>query len=161
MLPTADGTNSCRVSTGGRGATQFDIKKEQLEILLSIKMSLTEIARSGILGTRSRSTLYNHCRRLGVCLLRERFSNASNDEVAQAVREVHDQQPRSGSEEVRATLRTSRGMTVQRRRVREALRAADPVGTACHWAQVTRRRSYSVKSPNSLWHLDNNHALKG
>lgn len=149
-----------RHTTRGVGAPRYEIQQAQLETLLNTQMTLTDIARSGLLGTRCRSTLYNHCFRLNIPLPRQRYSTISDEDLQREVREVNQQQPRSGSEEVRATLRTSRGITVQRDRIRAALTTVDPIGTACRWAQVTERRSYSVKSPNSLWHLDNNHALK-
>lgn len=122
-------------------------------------ITISEVARTGVLGTRSRQTLYNHCVRLNIQTPRQRYSNISQHDLQQAVQEISQQQPNSGAEEVRATLRT-RGLVVRREPVRRALRTADPIGVARRWAQTTERRTYSVPSPNSLWHLDNNHALK-
>ena len=39
------------------------------------------------------------------------------------------------------------------------MREIDPVVTVLRWRQVIQRRSYHVRSPNSLWHLDGNHTL--
>ena len=53
----------------------------------------------------------------------------------------------------------SRGLKIQRWRVRQCLREIDPVGTVLRWRQVIQKRSYHVRSPNCLWHLDGNHKM--
>lgn len=64
-----------------------------------------------------------------------------------------------GPEFVRASLR-SRGLLVQRSRVRESMLRINP-GAAATRALLHRpqRRVYHVAGPNSLWHLDGNHKL--
>lgn len=52
----------------------------------------------------------------------------ADDRLQQTVRDIHNEQPNSGSEEVRATLAASRGLVVHRDQVRRAISAADPVG---------------------------------
>ena len=39
------------------------------------------------------------------------------------------------------------------------MRRVDPLGVTLRWARSVHRRSYSVPCPNSLWHIDSNHAL--
>lgn len=159
--PNMENQGAChRVSVGTIGAPRYNMEREQLEMLLNMRISLSEIARSGILGTTCRQTIYNHCKRLNVELPRSRYSNISDQRLLEVVREINKEQPNSGSEEVRATLAATRGLVVHRQRVRSALTRADPVGCASRWAQTTQRRTYSVASPNSLWHLDNNHSLR-
>ncbi|KAL2102318.1 hypothetical protein ACEWY4_001486 [Coilia grayii] len=64
-----------------------------------------------------------------------------------------------GPESVRASLR-SRGITVQRRRVRDSMHRTNPGASAIRsLLQSPERRSYSVQGPNSLWHIDGNHKL--
>ncbi|KAJ7599741.1 hypothetical protein C8J56DRAFT_759353, partial [Mycena floridula] len=48
---------------------------------------------------------------------------------------------------------------VQRRRVTASLKRVDNLGRALHDNQTIRQRKYSVKHPNSLWHLDGHHKL--
>ncbi|XP_065892452.1 uncharacterized protein [Dysidea avara] len=43
--------------------------------------------------------------------------------------------------------------------LREALKQADPLGTALRWNSITYRRQYKVPSPNALWHIDGHHKL--
>ena len=51
------------------------------------------------------------------------------------------------------------GICVQRERVRQAMRRVDPAGVALRSRRAVKRRTYHVKGPNSLWHLDGNHKL--
>jgi len=55
-------------------------------------------------------------------------------------------------------LRAS-GLVVQRNRVRQSLNRIDPLGSACRWGRAVTRRTYSVPTPNSLWHLDSHMKL--
>lgn len=48
-------------------------------------------------------------------------------------------------------LRAAR-LIVRRARVRRSLRRVDPASSASRWRTVNRR-TYSVPTPNSLWHL--------
>ena len=83
----------------------------------------------------------------------------TDPELEDAVRDIHRQCPNAGQGECLARLRT-RGVIVQERRIRRAMQRVDPVGTATRWSAVTSRRRYRVRSANSLWHLDTNHALR-
>ena len=53
----------------------------------------------------------------------------------------------------------SRNIFVQRQRVRESLVRTDPAGSAMRWFNTITRRVYSVRGPNSLWHIDGLHCL--
>ena len=88
-----------------------------------------------------------------------RYSQIDDNALEEMVRKIHEVCPNGGQGEVMARLRSD-GIQVQQNRIRKALGIVDPVGTASRWAAVIQRRKYTVKSPNSLWHLDTNHALK-
>ena len=53
----------------------------------------------------------------------------------------------------------SRGIRVQRWKVRELMRELDLVGTALRWRGTICRRKYNVRGPNALWHIDGNHKM--
>ncbi|XP_028414231.1 uncharacterized protein LOC114537289 [Dendronephthya gigantea] len=53
----------------------------------------------------------------------------------------------------------SRGIFVQRRRIREAIYTVDPVSRALRRQQAVTRRTYNVPCPNALWHVDGHHKL--
>ena len=48
---------------------------------------------------------------------------------------------------------------MQRQHVRESLVRTDPAGSAMRWFNTITRRVYSVRRPNSLWHIDGLHCL--
>ena len=66
--------------------------------------------------------------------------------------------PNIGQARLVGALR-SRGLYIQRRRVRNCLRTLDPVGTVLRWRSTIYRRKYNVPTPNALWHIDSNHKL--
>ena len=90
---------------------------------------------------------------------RERYSARNDSALDHAVQQQHQVCPTAGQEEIRARLRCE-GLMVNQQRVRQSLQRVDSLGTASRWASVIQRREYAVKSPNSLWHLDTNHALR-
>ena len=48
----------------------------------------------------------------------------------------------------------SMGFRVSRNRIREIMRATDPINTALRWrGEVVQRQPNSVPAPNSLWHI--------
>jgi hypothetical protein len=50
-------------------------------------------------------------------------------------------------------------MRVQFHRVRESQSRIDPEGSMLRRLQYLRRRYYSVRGPQHLWHVDGNHKL--
>ena len=63
--------------------------------------------------------------------------------------------PEMGETMVWGQLR-SMGIQVTREWVRDAVRQTDPLSTALRWrGGLTRRKTYSVPGPNSLWHIGN------
>jgi len=53
----------------------------------------------------------------------------------------------------------SRGINVQRQRIRETLYSIDPHGADRRLRRALHRREYKVEAPNSLWHVDGYHKL--
>ena len=55
----------------------------------------------------------------------------------------------------------SRNIRIQQQRIREAMRRVDPEGTLLRALEssVIQRRTYQVRSPLALWHIDGNHKL--
>ena len=95
--PVQAGQGCCqRVSSGSAGPPVYDITRPQLETLLNMRVTLTAIARSGILGTRCRRTLYNHCQQLGIDLPNQRYSNISG--IATSANQPYSKQWRTSIE---------------------------------------------------------------
>lgn len=91
--------------------------------------------------------------------LRDRYTDLSDSDLDNRVREVVGGNDELGAESVWARL-AGQGIVVQRHRVHQSLIRTNPVGAA---QRVTtrrlHRRVYQVAGPNSLWHLDGNHKL--
>ncbi len=66
--------------------------------------------------------------------------------------------PMRGDKSIHGTLH-SMGVRVQRQRVRDSLWRVDTAGVENRLRRALHRRKYSVRSPNSLWHVDGYHNL--
>ena len=138
-------------TTNGRGRPKFDISKDQLVQLRSLDFGWKQIA--DILGV-SRMTVYR--RRQEFLMLESndvRSDVISDGHLRQVVTVIRERMPNSGEALVAGRLR-SMGYQVPRHRIREVLRAIDPLNTALRWTGIlTNRRPYAVAGPNSLWHI--------
>ena len=77
------------------------------------------------------------------------FSNISDTELDNIVRQVQEVTPSAGLRMVQGSLR-QRGLAVQRIGVLHSLHRVDPVTTNLRDARRIIRRSYSVPCPNAL-----------
>ena len=152
-----------RIATVGRGRSFYDIDKNKLEHFLKIGFSVRCIARNSerLLGGRVHyNTLHRFIHRNIMIARSQRFTEINNHDLEIIVRSLNRQYPNSGAAEMLALLRSrTPPILVPRDRCRRVLAEVDPEGTAQRWAQAIRRKQYSVPSPNSLWHMDTNHAL--
>lgn len=80
----------------------------------------------------------------------EDFSDVSNDDLDEYVREILEVTPSAGRRLVEGGLR-QRGLRIQRYRIQESIQRVDPVVTTLRAAQQIIRRVYSVPCPNALW----------
>lgn len=144
------------IVTGCRGRPKLDIPREQLECLLRYGFTGTEIAR--MLGVCDK-TVYRRLESFGLSMS-ETYSTISDSELDFIVGNIVHQFPNSGYKAMRGHL-ALRGIKIQERRVRETMRRTDPEGTVIRGLQlrVTHRRSYNVRAPLSLWHMDGHHKL--
>ncbi|XP_071105260.1 uncharacterized protein [Haliotis cracherodii] len=128
----------------------------------SIDMSICQIAclqKKGYTAAKiahhlscSASTAYNKLYSSGMSM-RNKYTDLTDEEVQRKVADIKESFPNTGSEMMNGYLRSD-GVSVQRSRVRAALTTVDPTGTATRWGRTVARRTYSVPSPNSLWHMD-------
>ena len=80
----------------------------------------------------------------------ENFSDVSNDDLDEYVREILEVTPSAGQRLVEGGLR-QRGLRIQRHRIQESIRRVDLVLRTLRAAQQIIRRVYSVPCPNALW----------
>ena len=83
------------------------------------------------------------------------ISDAQLDEEVMHISSLH---PQCGEKTVHGHLK-SKGINVQRERIRKSLHRVDRTGVQARARQVLHRRVYNVPSPNALWHLDGYHQL--
>ena len=81
---------------------------------------------------------------------RNTFCNVTDDDLCNVVREVLQNMPDAGETYIIGAIR-SRGMIVQRWRIRQAIQTVDPISRALRRTFALVRRVYNVVCPNELW----------
>ena len=140
--------------SGNCGRPKFIISQEQLEYLMANGFNAADIGR--MLGV-SLSTVRRRMKEYGINTSRP-FSDLSDDDLIDLLRETKKECPRSGYRMMLGYLR-ARGYRVPQLRVRQMLRKQDPEGTVIRWMSTVHRRVYSVSGSNALWQIDGNHKL--
>ncbi|KAG5260490.1 hypothetical protein AALO_G00309840 [Alosa alosa] len=142
------------ILTGQNGRPAFDISKEQLEYFLDFDFTVPEISRLLDVSVR---TIRRRMSDFGLST-GQTYTDITN--LRSIISGYLATTPNSGYRIVYGFLRSS-GIRVSQLRVRETLRALDPIASAIRGLQVLLipRRPYSVPSPLSLWHIDGNHKL--
>lgn len=142
------------LDTGQRGRPQLHVPKEHIEYLLHMNFSCPHIA--SLIGVslstiRRRMSAYN----LSVS---NSYSNMTDEELDALVIDIKHNNPNAGYRMMRGHL-LQKGHKITEARIRDAMHRVDPDGVAIRWAATVQRRTYSVASPLSLWHIDGNHKL--
>ena len=136
------------------GRPKFHICRDQLVYLIEHNFSAVSIANMFDI---SLSTVRRRMREQGLSSTQQ-FASLSDEELDSIVSEIKLSHPQCGYRMVIGHLR-SRGLKILQDRVRTSLRRVDPEGTTVRWMAAIYRRKYSVKGPNSLWHIDGYHKL--
>ena len=136
----------------GVGRPLLDIDVTYIEYLRGLRFTFTDIAK--IMGI-SRTTIYRRLDDAGIDHARTSYTNISDAALDQAVRTIKQVHPNDG-ERLMAGHLASRGIIVQRARLRGSIHRTDPENTAIRRSVAVRRRVYS---PNCVWHLDGHHKL--
>ena len=141
--------------TGRAGRPSFQIPQEMLEDLRGFGFSWQKIA--DILGV-SRWTIYRRVQEYGLRSMSD-FSLMSDGELDNIISEYMNQHGKTTGQSYITGYLRSKGLRVQRSRVRQSMARLDPENAALRWGAVVTRRTYLVPWPNSLWHLDGHHSL--
>ncbi len=143
-----------QLRSGQCGRPKLDISRDILEFLRDMRFSWVQV--SNMFGV-SRSTIIRRVRQFGVQQSTQQ-NNISDADLRTQVQEIHASYAHAGCRMVRGIL-VSRGFRVSVNRVHETLTEIDPLLSAQRWGAMVRRRQYSVKAANSLWHIDGHHSL--
>ena len=138
------------------GRPAYEISTHQLEFLRNrMRFNWSQISRMLLV---SRTTLWRRIRNLESFSSRHHYTAITDSDSDELIRGLRQGFPNSGISMMLGHLR-SRNIFVQRQRVRESLVRTDPAGSAMRWFNTITRRVYSVRGPNSLWHIDGLHCL--
>ena len=139
---------------GSRGRPSYEIDIEQVKLLREYSFSWTTISK--IMGVH-RSTFWRKVNKY--CGNKEsKYSDINDEDLDQIKIEIKKNHPLSGERVIIGLIR-SRGMHIQRVRIRASIHRVDPVNAAVRWIRKNPRGVYSVPGPNSLWHNDGLHKL--
>uniref|UniRef100_A0A7M5X693 Integrase catalytic domain-containing protein n=2 Tax=Clytia hemisphaerica TaxID=252671 RepID=A0A7M5X693_9CNID len=138
------------------GPPKYLIPFEMLEYYVQNGFKATEIAKMlhVSLSTIKRRLSENKLNK------KDNFSKLTEEELDTVINEILVDHPNTGYKKMRGFL-LARGLIIQERRVRDAIRRVDPEGVIVRSLQsrVILRRKYRVAGPLSLWHMDGNHKL--
>ena len=144
---------SCPVEVGrNRGRGRYVLPENSISGLWRIHHSWVQVAAD--LGVSYR-TLLRRRHEFGLPVSdsrgpRSTYSNISQTDLCNVVREVLQILPNAGETFVLGALR-QRGIIIQRWRVRDAICHVDPLTRAMRRSVAIIRRVYNVPCPNALW----------
>lgn len=140
----------------GPGHPKIVIEKEKLKSLLDTHLPVFCIAK--FLGV-SRRTVYRRMQEFGLSV-RGSYSSVTDQELDNIISGVKIQMPNAGYRMVQGHL-VSLGLHVQWWRMMASMHRVDAAGIFSRILELgcVVRRSYSVRGPLSLVHIDTNHKL--
>jgi hypothetical protein len=138
------------------GRQKFNIPYEQLNFL--VERGFTTVKMAELLGVSVR-TIEPRFQEFGLSV-RATYTEITDVQLDETVCKIMVTFPNTGYKRMSGYLR-SRGIRIQQKQVREAMRCIDPEGTILRALEmnVIQQRVYSVPSPLPLWHIDGNHKL--
>ena len=131
------------VSRSMPGRPKFEIPRNQLIYLIEHNFNAVQIAK-----------MFGISREQGLNTSQP-FTPLTENELENIVSDIKQSHPKCGYRMVIGHIRS----LIQQHRVRASLRRVDPEGSKTRWMAAVYRRTYSVKGPNSLWHIDGYHKL--
>lgn len=142
------------IHTGKRGRPQVEIDEDFLREAMSTRRKISVRRLSKILHV-SRYTVMRRMKLLGI---KKQFAQLTNQELDDILKTYKKIAPKQGIRFARSHLHNL-GFHVQKHRVSASLKRVDAVGNALRKKKAIKRRQYSVKRPNHLWHCDGHHKL--
>ncbi|KAG6835622.1 hypothetical protein H0H93_016422 [Arthromyces matolae] len=151
---TLQDPQTAQVNNRGRGRPRKVINAQLLQEAMHPSRRISQAKLAKLLGIH-RHTLR---KRLHEEKIDYRFSDLSDHDLDQHVKEFRVQRPESGRRYLVGALRRS-GLRIQHQRVVSSLNRVDRLGKVLRWRKKISRRQYHVARPNALWHIDGHHKL--
>ena len=111
------------IFTGSPGRPAFNIPKEILEMFIENKFTITAMAK---MLNVSESTVKRRVKNYGLSIL-SKYANLTQQELDNVVKKILEQFPKTGYKRMIGYL-MAKGIRVQEKKVREAMRRVDPEG---------------------------------
>lgn len=160
LVNTEDNSNltpsEVPVLQGEMGRPQYVVCPQQLQSLIEMSLPVSCIAK--VLGVSERTVKRRmHNNRLSIMQF---YSNLTDEQLDSLVRSVKARTPHGGYRMMKGILQAM-GHRVQWKRVSSSMHRVDPVGVLSRMTRIgcVARRTYSVKGPLHLVHVDTNHKL--
>lgn len=138
-----------------RGRPRYHLSKDTLVSLREMGLSWSRIAS---IYSISKWTVLRRAREYEILGI-NRFNQIRDDDLMEIIGSYLNTQSRLVGFSLVYGYLESIGVHVQQSRVRNILQQFDPTFSQMRWAAVIHRRTYNVRAPNSLWHLDGHHSL--
>jgi len=136
------------------GRPRYEVSKDETIYLFNLYKSWKVV--SMVLGISERTLRRRRIEHgLEICNTRgprSTYTNINNEILNNVIREILDILPDAGETIVIGALRT-RGIHVQRARIRQSIMEVDPIGRLSRRSIAIVRRIYNVKHPNELWYI--------
>lgn len=142
------------VVDGRVGRPSFHIPPSQLQFLIDSRFSVPQISR--LMGV-SVSTIRRRMSTFNLSI-RATYSSITDEQLDEIVAGMQVQFPNWGNRQMYGYL-ISQNIRLQFSRVRESQSRVDPEGSIMRRLTTLRRRIYSVRGPQHLWHVDGHHKL--
>lgn len=110
---------------------------------------------SSILNVSER-TIYRRMEEYGI--EKVNFSDITDGNLECMIKDIASRFPDCGEVMLKEILKST-GVSVQRSRLRHSIHRVDEIGVNERSKRRLKRRTYNVKGPNHLWHIDTNHKL--
>ena len=138
------------------GRPRFDIPFHFLEFMLNSNFKITQIAK--VLGVSS-TTVQRRMQEFNLTIS-SMYTNITDENLDDTISVIISNFPGIGYRTVRSHLVTQQ-IRITEHRVREATRRMDAEGSLLRRLCLTviKRRRYSVRAPQALWHIDGYHKL--
>ena len=133
------------------GRPKIELDRDSVTYLLALNFKAVDIAEILEVSTKTLS------RRLHDWGL-SKYTSISDAELEEVVRGIKAKHPNNGEVMMQAHL-ISRGIYIQRAKLRQAIHHVDPINIALRCLKTVQRRQYMVKGPNAVWHIDGHHKL--
>jgi hypothetical protein len=139
---------------GGRGRPLKTVDQDLLQEVFSSSRKVSQSRLAKLLGIH-RHTLRRNLKDYD---LTPKYSTLTDAELDALAEQFRSTRPNAGVTVLMGHLQ-GQGVEVPRQRARDSYKRVDRIGTHMRAKQTTHRRAYSVKCPNSLWHMDGYHKL--